>query len=97
MPAGSQEQLANEHLALHRTLYSFSFGPRLSVLLNNHLLQYLEVTLNAGSGKVTPASLHREHLALVRARSSDDPERAEAAARHHASAGVRTARRRPGA
>jgi DNA-binding GntR family transcriptional regulator len=88
------DQLTAKHLAFHRSIYAHSFGPRLSMLLNNHLLGYLEITLNAGSGRVSPASLHREHLLLVRALSSGDPERAEAVARHHASAGVRTARRR---
>lgn len=88
------EVLAAKHLAFHRSIYAHSFGPRLSVLLNGHLLGYLELTLNAGSGRVTPSSLYREHLLLVRALSSGDPERAEVAARQHASAGVRTARRR---
>lgn len=89
---GDDEALSLAHSKIHRAVYAAGFGPRMAFFVENHILPYVELTTNAGSGKVTPASVHRSHLTLLRALSSGDLERAVAAARRHAGAGARAAK-----
>jgi DNA-binding GntR family transcriptional regulator len=85
--------LAAGHSELHRAVYVVGFGPRMALFVDNHVQPYIDVAVNVGSALPTPDSVHRSHLALLRALSSGDVERAVAAAREHAADGRRTARK----
>jgi DNA-binding GntR family transcriptional regulator len=91
--AGSDpETLARAHMEFHRMVYAVGFGPRMSLFVENHVVPYLGVTLNAGPSRVSAERSSRDHLNLLRSLSSGDIGRAEAAARTHAESGLQVAR-----
>lgn len=87
-----EDALNAAHLAVHRAIYEIGFSPRMRGFFENHVLQYLELSVNIGAARTTPEASYRQHLALVRALSSGDVRRAEEAAREHAGSGARAAR-----
>lgn len=90
--SASPEQLALAHAEVHRIIYNVAFGPRISIFVENHLLPYLELTVNIGAPHTSSKSSLRSHLALLTALSSGDDERAAAQARSHAEDGLRAAK-----
>lgn len=88
----SPEALAAAHVEVHRFIYTIGFGPRISIFVENHVLPYLELTVNVGSSRRTPNSSMKSHLALLAAISAGDQDRAMAGARAHAEAGLKAAR-----
>ncbi|QXC61064.1 GntR family transcriptional regulator [Aquihabitans sp. G128] len=87
--------MAHVHRNLHREIYAIGFSPRMAAFFNAHLLPYIEDAVNVGPGyQSDPEGAYRQHLALVRALSSGDVERAVAASRTHAESGVRYAKTR---
>ena len=78
---------------LHREIYAIAFSPRMASLFNSQLLPYIEEVVNVGPGRESdPDGAFRQHLALVRALSSGDAERAALASRDHAASGARYAK-----
>lgn len=94
--AADEEELSRRHLDVHRTIYSIGFSPRMSAFFENQLLAYIEVSVSVGPGhKADPEGSYRQHRALLAALSSGSVDRAVKAAREHAEAGARYARKRP--
>ncbi|MDR1825655.1 MAG: GntR family transcriptional regulator [Bifidobacteriaceae bacterium] len=94
--ATSDEDLSARHLAFHRAVYATGFGPRMLRFVENHVLPYLELTVNAGPGKSPdPVAASRAHLRYLASLSSGDVERAVKAAREHAASGLKAARLSP--
>lgn len=91
-PDQSPESQAAAHVEIHRFIYTIGFGPRISIFVENHVLPYLELTVNTGSSNKAPTSSLKSHLALLMALSAGDQERAAAEARAHAEAGLKAAR-----
>lgn len=83
------EGLNVAHLSFHRALYEIAFSPRLHGFFENYMLPYLELSFNVGS--TSPQHSYRQHLTLLRALSSGDPERAVDASRDHATSGAKVA------
>jgi DNA-binding GntR family transcriptional regulator len=95
--APDEVALAHTHRDLHRSIYSIGFSPRMAAFFGAHLLPYIEEAVNVGPGYTSdPEGAYRQHLALVRALSSGDVERAIRASRLHAESGVRYAKARAG-
>ncbi len=90
--SASPEQGAIAHAEVHRIIYNVAFGPRISIFIENHLLPYLELTVNVGSPKASSKSPIKSHLALLTALSSGDHERAAEQARSHAEEGLKAAK-----
>ena len=91
--ARSDEELAAIHQQVHRAIYAIGFSPRMTAFFDNHLLPYIELTVNVGPGfKADPEGSYRQHLALLRAMSSGEVERAVKASREHAERGLRYAK-----
>jgi DNA-binding GntR family transcriptional regulator len=91
--AGDSAELAHTHRLLHRAIYAIAFSPRVAAFFNGQLLPYIEEAVNVGPGRESePEGAFLQHITLVRALSSGDPEAAEAAAREHAASGVRYAK-----
>jgi DNA-binding GntR family transcriptional regulator len=90
----TEEELARAHREVHRAIYAIGFSPRMSTFFDNHLLPHVEMIVNVGPGNQADAQgSHRQHLALIRALSSGNVDRAMKAAREHAEGGVRYAKR----
>jgi DNA-binding GntR family transcriptional regulator len=96
VPADNEEALAAAHAKVHGAIYSMGFSPRMSLFVENHVLSYIELALSVGSARTTPESSFRAHVALLKALSAGDPQRAEAFAREHARRGSRVAARAVG-
>ena len=91
--APDEAAMAHVHRDLHREVYAIGFSPRMAAFFNAHLLPYIEDAVNVGPGFHTdPEGSYRQHLALVRALSSGDVERAVQASQAHAASGVRYAK-----
>jgi DNA-binding GntR family transcriptional regulator len=91
--AADEVELAHTHRMLHREIYAIAFSPRMASLFDSQLLPYIEEVVNVGPGKDSdPDGAFRQHLALVRALSSGDAERAARASRDHAASGARYAK-----
>jgi DNA-binding GntR family transcriptional regulator len=89
----SEEDLARAHREVHRAIYAIGFSPRMSMFFDNHLLPHVEQMVSVGPGTASDAAgSHRQHVALIRALSSGDVDRAVRAAREHAERGVRYAK-----
>lgn len=87
-------ELSRAHLDVHRCIYALGFSPRMSGFFENHLLAYIEVSVSVGPGfEAEPEASYRQHVQLLAALSSGNIERAVRAAREHADAGARFARR----
>lgn len=87
--AGEDATALNDaHVEFHRALYAVGFGPRMFGFVDNHVLPYLDVAVNAGAGESTSGSSLRSHSDLLRALSSGSVERAVQAARMHAEGGI---------
>lgn len=84
--------LAAAHMEFHRLVYAVGFGPRMSLFVENHVVPYIGITVNAGPNRVSAASSSRDHMSLLRALSSGDIDRAEAAASAHAESGLHVAK-----
>lgn len=91
--ARSLEELNARHLDFHRAVYAAGFGQRMLGFVENQVLPYLELTVNAGPGtNPSPRAARRAHERLLAALSSGDVERAVKAAREHAASGLAVAR-----
>ncbi len=88
--------LAEAHLDVHRAIYAIGFSPRMSTFFENHLLAYVAVSVSPGPGATDddPEASYRQHMQLLAAYSSGDPERAAKAARQHAEGGLKVAAKR---
>ncbi|MFT3855325.1 MAG: GntR family transcriptional regulator [Ilumatobacteraceae bacterium] len=88
--------LAEAHLDVHRAIYAIGFSPRMSTFFENHLLTYVAVSVSPGPGDTDddPEASYRQHMQLLAAYSSGDPERAARAARQHAEGGLKVAAKR---
>jgi DNA-binding GntR family transcriptional regulator len=80
------------HAEFHRAIYAIGFGPRMSIFVDNHIVPFLDVAVNPGTGKTSALANQRNHEKLLAALSSGDIERASDAARQHAEGGVKAAR-----
>lgn len=93
--APDEAALIRVHRDLHRAIYEIAFSPRMATFFNGQLMPYIEATVNVGPGVgFDPEGAHAQHVALVRALSSGDVDRAVKAAREHAASGARYARQR---
>jgi len=94
--AADEVELAHTHRLLHREIYAVAFSPRMTAFFNGQLLPYIEEAVNVGPGRASdPEGSFLQHLALVRALSSGDPDKAAAASREHAASGARFAKTLP--
>lgn len=84
--------LNRAHMEFHRAIYAVGFGPRMFLFVDNHILPYLDVTVNAGNSTATSRNSHRSHNDLLKSLSSGNIERAINAARSHAEGGIVTAK-----
>ncbi len=91
VPEHDPDALSVAHMAVHRAIYEVGFSPRMRGFFENHVLQYLELSVNVGAGPTSPKASHKQHLTLLRALSSGDVDRAVAGARSHAASGARAA------
>lgn len=80
------------HIEFHRGIYAIGFGPRMFLFVDNHVLPYLDVAVNAGGARVTGRNSYRTHSELLKSLSSGNLERALRAARSHAEGGLITAK-----
>jgi DNA-binding GntR family transcriptional regulator len=80
------------HAAFHRAVYAIGFGPRMSIFVDNHIVPFIEATVNPGASSLNAQMTSRNHQKLLAALSSGDTERAVVAARQHAESGLSTAR-----
>jgi DNA-binding GntR family transcriptional regulator len=93
--APNPEALSAAHLDVHRSIYAIGFSPRMSAFFENHLLAYVAISVSPGPGEDNdPEASYRQHVQLLRAYSSGDPERAMRAARAHAEGGIKVAKLR---
>jgi DNA-binding GntR family transcriptional regulator len=91
--ATDEHDLAHTHRLLHREIYALAFSPRMTAFFNGQLLPYIEEVVNVGPGRDSNSEgAFRQHLALVRALSGGDAERAAQASRDHAASGARYAK-----
>ena len=90
--ADDEPALVRAHRDIHREIYGVAFSPRMASFFGNQLLSYVEAAVNVGPGTgFDPDGAGDQHVALVRALSSGDAERAVRAARDHAASGARYA------
>jgi DNA-binding GntR family transcriptional regulator len=90
--ADDADALGAAHSEVHRAIYAVGFGPRMALFVDNHVQPSIDLVVNVGPSLGAPRAVYRDHLALLRALSSGDVERAVTAAREHAQSGRHTAK-----